>query len=183
MPEIFQNIHWIDVLFVILLMGICYKGSRVGVGGQIIALTCWIVLVFVSIGYYKALSEAVFGFLLQKWARPLSFICISSALYILIKALEMTFNISPAEELSPIERVLGAGIAALRGFMFCGIVTILVILSPLYGIREMVTRESKTAMFFMETNVEIYSKMAKLFGLTKDDRKEEVMNDILTSAL
>lgn len=183
MPEIFQNINWIDVLFVILLMGICYKGSRVGVGGQIIALTCWFVLIFVAIGYYREISEVLFGFLLQKWARPLSFFCISVIFYILIKVLEKTFNISGTEELSPIERILGGGIALLRGFMFCGAVSILIVISPFYSIRDKVVQESKTGMFFLEMDVDIYSKIAKGVGIAKEDRKEDEMNEILTSSL
>ncbi|MDP8258991.1 MAG: CvpA family protein [Candidatus Aadella gelida] len=183
MSEIFQDINWIDILFVILLMGISYKGSRIGVGGQLISLTCWLVLVFTSVGYYGALSEAIFGFLLQKWAKPISFFSITVVLYIFIKLLEKMFNIAGGEEISPFERICGAFVAALKGFMLLGVVSILIILSPLPGLREDVVLGSRTAIFFVEIDAEIYSRAAKLFGIAKEDRKDDVMSEILSSAL
>jgi len=183
LPEIFQDINWIDVLFVILLMGICYKGSRIGVGGQLISLTCWVVLVFTAVGYYDALSEAIFGFLLQKWAKPISFFSISVFLYIFIKIMEKMFNISGGEEISPIERICGALIAAVRSFMLFGTVSILIILCPLPGLREAVINGSKTAMFFVDMDASVYSRMARLIGAAKEDRKEEVLGEIFSSAL
>lgn len=182
MPEIFQDINWVDILFVILLMGMGYKGSRIGVGGQILSLACWVVLVFVAVGYYSALSEAIFGFLLQKWAKPISFFVISIIMFICTKILEKVFNVEGGEEISPLERIGGTLVAALRAFMLFGIVSILLILTPLPNVRQLFTQGSKTSMFFVEMDVEIYSKIAKVIGITKEDKKEEMMVRIISSA-
>jgi uncharacterized membrane protein required for colicin V production len=68
LPDILNQINWIDIFFLILLLGMVYKGLKTGVGGQVIALIGWFVLVFMSLKYYSVVSEALFGFLLQKWA-------------------------------------------------------------------------------------------------------------------
>ena len=108
MSAALTDINWLDILFVILLLGMVYKGLRTGVGSQLLSLAGWFVLLFVSIGYYKVLSEAIFGSVLQKWAKPVSFFVISAGIFTVVKILERAFNVITSEEHAAIERVGGA---------------------------------------------------------------------------
>ena len=79
--ELIKDINWLDILFVILLLGMIYKGARTGVGGQLLSLAGWCLLLFTSITYYNIVSTAIFGFLLQKWAKPITFFAIALIIF------------------------------------------------------------------------------------------------------
>lgn len=180
-PAILNEINWLDIVFVILFLGMVYKGARTGVGSQILSLAGWFVLLFVSIGYYSFLSEAIFGFMLQAWAKPVSFFVISAAMFTVIKFLERVFNVISGEEIASIEKIGGVLVAALRASIFCGIIAILLLLVPLEYTRISVTEGSKTAMFFVDLDSRIYSWMTSVTGLPKKADKDDVINGFLTA--
>jgi len=181
LPITLTNINWLDILFIILLLGMVYKGLRTGVGGQLLSLVGWFILIFVSIGYYSFLSEAIFGFLLQKWAKPVSFFVISAALFTVIKILERVFNIIVGEELALIERIGGALVASLRAFIFFGIIGIMLLLVPLDYVRQSAVEGSRTCMFFVGLDAQIYSWMTGIVGISEQKTKDEVVEGILVA--
>ncbi|MFH1552533.1 MAG: CvpA family protein [Candidatus Omnitrophota bacterium] len=179
MPEILQDINWLDIFFVILLLGMIYKGSTTGVGGQTISLIGWFVLIFAAIGYYSFLSEALFGFLLQDWARPASFFLISAIMFVVIKVLERVFNVIRGEELASIERIGGALVGAFRACIFFGIIGILLLLIPVEDVRLYVAEKSKTCMIFVQMDAQIYSWMTEFIGESEKKEKDEVIEEIM----
>ena len=180
MPAIIKEFNWVDIVFVILLLGMVYKGSRTGVGSQVLSLIGWFVLLFVSVGYYSYLSEAIFGFLLQKWAKPISFAAIAAVIFVIVKFLERIFHVVAGEEVSTIEKVGGALVGCARAFIFCGMIAMLLLLVPVEYARVSVTDGSKTAMFFVELDVRIYSWISGAFGVAEKN-KDDVMNELLMS--
>ena len=182
MPDILNQINWIDIIFIILLLGMVYKGLKTGVGGQVIALIGWFVLVFLSIKYYSVASEALFGFLLQKWAKPLSFFVISAVIFTAIKLLERVFNIISGEDLAPIEKIMGAVVAVVRAAIFCGVIGILLLLIPIERIHTDAVQGSKSCMFFVKIDTQIYSLLANVSGNKEKTDKEEVLENILENA-
>ena len=182
MSDMAQGINWIDIIFIILLLGMIYKGTRTGVGGQIVSLIGWFCLTFVSIGYYSFMSEALFGFLLQKWAKPLSFFVIAVLIFVVMKFIERIFNILHGEELAAIERVGGAIIAGLRACMLFGVLGILFLLIPVEYMNTAASEGSKTCMFFVRMDVRIYTLIADLANPPQEGQKRDVLNEILTHA-
>jgi len=180
LPEILQSINWIDIVFVILLLGMVYKGTRTGVGGQILSLCGMFVLIFLSIRYYKIISEALFGFLLQDWARPVSFFVIAALVFVAVKFLERVFNVLNAEELASIEKIGGAIIAGCRALMLFGAIGILLLLIPINYIQESAAEGSWSCMFFVKADVRIYDWISKVSGLEKEDQTDEILTQILT---
>ncbi|MEA3488963.1 MAG: CvpA family protein [Candidatus Omnitrophota bacterium] len=181
MPEILKSFNWLDILFVILLLGMIYKGSRTGVGGQILSLVGWFVLLFISIGYYRLLSEAIFGFLLQKWAKPVSFFLISVIIFTVIKFLERVFNVISDGELAIIERIGGALVASLRACLLFGVIGILLLLIPIDYARITVTEKSRTGMFFVDIDAQIYSWISDVTGVPAKRTKDELLNEFLAT--
>lgn len=182
MPEIFHTIHWIDIVFIILLLGIVYKGLRVGVGGQLLSLAGWLFLVVVSIGFYDYISEAFFGFLLQKWAKPLSFFAIGVAVLTVLKMLERIFIVVSSDEMAPIERLGGGLVAAVRGFVFFGLVGMLLLLVPVSAVREQVTERSATCMYFVEMDARIYAFITRITGFPRELRWTDVIEKVTEDA-
>jgi len=180
LPDILNNINWIDLAFIILLLGIVYKGLRSGVGGQMLSLAGWIVLVFVSIGFYDYISEAFFGFLLQKWAKPLSFFALSVGVLMVLKVLERIFIVMSSDEMAPIERLGGALVAAARACMFFGLIGILLLLVPVQAVRDQATKGSRSCMFFVELDARIYSAITEVTGYPAKVSWTEVRDKILS---
>ncbi len=180
MPAILENINWIDIFFVILLAGMVYKGSRVGVGGQVVPVLGYFALIFVSIEYYSLLSERLFGFLSMGWAKPASFFVISAGVFLAVKVLERICAAVSDREIAAIEKIGGMLMASFRAFILFGIIGIMLLLLPVDPIRHAVAEGSRTGMFFVDLDARIYSWMTGLIGISKEKRKDEVVKEFLT---
>ena len=183
LPAILNNINWIDIIFVILLVGMIYKGAKTGVGGQVPSLVGYFVLIFAVISYYSLLSEALFGFLLQKWAKPASFFAIAAIIFVIVKLIERIFSVVGDGEVASIEKAGGALIACLRAFILFGLVGMMLLLVPLENVRSAVTDGSKSCMFFVEMDAGIYSWMTDFATFVEKKQKDEVINEFLTSTM
>ena len=181
MPAILEQINWLDIVFIILLLGMVYKGLRTGVGCQIVSLIGWFALIFFSIRYYNYFSKAIFGFLLQKWSQPVSFFVIAVVIFGVIKLLERVFNVMNSEESAPIERLGGVLLASFRGFMMFGALGMLLILTPMDQIRSSALEGSKTCMLFVNMDAQLYSWMTQLVKTSGVKEREEVVGDLVAS--
>lgn len=180
MPAILNGINWIDIVFIILFIGMGYKGSRAGVGSQMLTLAGWVIIVFVSIAYYGDMSRMVFGFLSQQWARPVSFFIIVAVLFTAIKLIERLFSVPETEGIAPIERIGGVLTSALKAFLLFGLVGIMLLLLPASAIDKAVNAKSKTCMFFVGVDVKMYDWIAATVGMTGAKKHNEVMDDLLS---
>ena len=181
MPETLNNFNWIDVVFVILLLGMLYKGAKVGVGGQVLSLAGGLFLVFAAVGYYAFLSEAIFGFMLQKWAKPLSFFIIGALIFIMTKLLERVFSIIAGEEVAVIERIGGVIVAGIRAVVLFGLLGMLFLLVPIDSVNAAASEGSETCMFFVNADAQIYSWMSGIAGGSGKKTKDEIVREFLIS--
>lgn len=181
LPAILNNANWIDFIYAVLFLGMVYKGARTGVGGQIVSVAGWIFLLFSTIRYYEWVSEALFGFLLQSWAKPLSFFVIGALIFAATKLLERIFSVMVGAELSALERAGGAIVAALRSFIFFGLIGIFLLLIPMGQIRSSVIEGSKTSMFFVNMDASVYNAIARFMGVEGVQKnKDDVVAAILS---
>jgi len=148
-----------------------YKGAKTGVSGQLFSLAGWFLTLFISLKYYSFLSEAIFGFLLQRWAKPVSFFLISAIIFAAVKVFERVINIISSENAASIERMGGILIASLRACILFGLIGILFLLTPVNFLRSAAAEGSKTCMFFVHMDVAIYSGITELIGLTSPSKE------------
>jgi uncharacterized membrane protein required for colicin V production len=158
-----------------------YKGLRVGVGGQLLFLVGWLLILFTTLSYYSIVSKTMFGFLLQRWSRPASFLAIAVFVFFIIKAIERFIEATHEGEFAYLEKVAGALVACLRAILLFGMIGMLLLLVPVDFTRDTVMRKSKTGMFFVNANAKIYSLMTGYFGLSEKKTKSEVMKKLLSS--
>ena len=177
------EINWLDILFVILLLGMVYKGTKVGVAGQIISLIGGFAIVFVPITYYSVLSEAIFGFLLQRWAKPVSFFVILLGVFTLTKTAERFSNVIVGDEVSSLEKFAGGLIAGLRAMMFFGVVSMLLLLAPIEYTRLSVLEGSVASNAFMNMDAAIYSWMTAGLADEKKRTKKGVVKEFTDIAM
>ncbi len=182
MSTIFSGVNWLDVLFLTILLGMIYKGSRTGVGSQFLSLAWLLILVYVSICYYDTLAAKIFGFMAQNWARPIAFFVIFFVFILVIKFFEMIFNVSNVENLAPIERIGGAVIASLRAFLLLGLVSTQLLLLPGSFLRDSVAKGSKTGMMLVNLDVGIYCWMSSHLKFVKVKKRTEIIEEILASS-
>lgn len=178
LPPLLQGINWIDIIFVILLLGMVYKGSSTGVGGQVPSLIGFLALIFFSTRYYNYLSQAIFGFLLQRWAKPLSFFSISIIIFMIVKIAERILHVISGEELSPIEKIGGIIIASIRASLLYGIIGMLLLLVPVDSLRTSVSEGSNTCMFFVKLDAGLYTWMSG-FVDSKEKNRKKVIEEFL----
>lgn len=180
MPEILQQLNWVDYLFVILLLGILYEGLRWGVSGQVLSLAGWIGMLFVSVTYYSRVSESIFGSNLQKWALPISFFLIAAGIFIGVLLVDRAIKAKKEGEISFTDRIAGAGVGALKALILFGVITMQILLVPSDTAHSAVTKGSKSAMFFLNANAEIYSWMTGKFDITRKRDREDIVNEFLS---
>lgn len=181
MLEIISGINWLDIVFLTILLGMIYRGSHAGVGSQLLSLAWWFVLIFFSIGYYSLIASKLFGFMVQGWARAVSFFIIVAVLWAIIKFLQRVFNIERAENLSPVERIGGSVVSSLRAFLFFGMVGIQFLILPVNVLHNSVSEGSKTGMFFVDVNADIYSWMTSHLAFVEEKTREEVVEGFFAS--
>ena len=178
MPEILSNINWIDILFIILLAGMSYKGTKTGVGGQIISFVGYFFVLFLALRFYERLADAVFGFLLHSWAEPIAFFVIAFGVFVVIKFCERTIGVI-GEGLGAVEKTGGVFVAVLRACLLFGIIGIFILLMPLKYMHASATVKSKTCMFFVNMDVGIYSWVQERVGLARKDKREEIVDELV----
>ena len=177
-----SGVNWLDVIFLTVLLGMIYKGSRAGVGNQLLSLAWVFVLVFFSIGYYSVLASSLFGFILQSWARPISFFIIASVMFVSIKFLEMMFSSEFVEHISPLERIGGALVAAVRTFLMFGLIGMLFLLLPISFLQNSVAKGSKTGMVFVRMDAHVYSWLSNYLKFVEQKDADKVVNGICKSS-
>jgi uncharacterized membrane protein required for colicin V production len=174
-----SELNWIDVIFLILLLGMIYKGVRLGVAGQIIPLLGTFVVLFLSIRYYKSSSEAFFGSMLQGWAKPVSFFIISSLVLFISKIIDKLFHFTAPEDMAVIERAAGIIIAAIRTAIICGVISLGLFLIPVKGVNSALKQDSQFASRLAEININIYCMIAEISDKKKKVEKEKLLSEFL----
>jgi uncharacterized membrane protein required for colicin V production len=180
LPELFKEMNWLDILFIILFLIIIYDGIRKGMSGQVLPLIGWIAMLFVGVTFYVPLSKAIFGEKLQKWSLPVSFLIATGGVFIVTRFLSRAMNFKKEGEVSPVERISGAGISMLRAALLFGVISMFLLLVPIEEVRSSVTEFSKTAMFFVDTDAEIYSWMTGYLEAAPKRNKESVVQEFLS---
>ncbi len=182
MPGIIQDLNWLDVFFIILLLGIIYKGLRTGAGNQVLSLAGCLFIIFISLSYYNHFAETIFGFLRSRWSKPVSFFTISAISFAGVKILDSIFRKEEIGDLSVIERIGGAVLAGFRGFMFLGIIGIFLVMVPVDPLKQSAPRDSRVCMYFVELDAWLYSSMTKFLGGSGGKQKEDVVKEIFDTA-
>lgn len=180
MPEIFQEINWLDILFVILLAGMLYEGLRRGISGQVLSLVGWVAMLFAAVTYYGTFSESIFGSKLQKWSLTVSFFLIAAGIFFAVTVLERSLKIKKEGEISFTERIGGAGLAALRAILLFGVISMQLLLVPVDPVRAAVKEDSRSALFFVDADAQIYSWMTGRFNITRKREKEDIVSEFMT---
>ena len=179
LPTILRELIWVDLFFLILLLGMIYKGVRSGVAGQIVPLVGTFVLIFISIGYYKSSSEAFFGSMLQDWAKPVSFFLICSLVLFVFKIIDKLFNFKSSDDMAIIERIAGIAIAVVRTVILGGAVSLFLFLVPIEMINNAVKVESKAALRLATIDIDIYCVMSELVNKNIMSEKDIINREFI----
>ena len=180
MPKLLKQINWVDVVYALFFLGMVYRGTRTGVGAQLLSLAGWVAILYVSVRFYSLFSEAIFGSMLQDWAKPLSFFAIAALSYIVLKFIERILSVVLGSELSVLEKVGGAVVAALRASILFGMIGFLLLLVPVDYLWYSAAKASQTCMKFVNFD-EVAYKAIDGFLVTGDEKSasRDVFDDLL----
>lgn len=169
MPDLLKQLNWVDAVFLLLYVGMVYRGARTGVGAQLLSLAGWVAILYLSGRYFSFLSEAIFGFMLQDWAKPLSFLSVAAAGFLVLKFTERVFSVVLGSELSVIEKVGGTIVATLKSFVFFGMIGFFLILTPVDYLWYSAAKASRTCSSLMKFDTVVYRAIDGLF-VSGDDK-------------
>ena len=180
MPELLKQINWVDVVYALLFLGMVYRGTRTGVGAQLLSLAGWVAILYVSVRFYSLFSEAIFGSMLQGWAKPLSFFAIAALSFVVLKFIERILSVVLGSELSVLEKVGGAVVAALRASILFGMIGFLLLLVPVDYLWYSAAKASQTCMKFVNFDEVVYKAIDGLL-VTGEEKSasRDVFDDLL----
>jgi uncharacterized membrane protein required for colicin V production len=180
LPDLLKQINWVDAVYILLLVAMVFRGTKTGVGAQILSLVGWIAILYLSVRYFLLVSEAIFGFMLQGWAKPLSFFAIAAAGFILLKFVERIFSVVMGAELSIIEKAGGALVAAIRSFILFGMIGFLLLLTPIDYLWFSAAKDSRSCSSFVEFDAVLYRAIDGLLVSDEEGTPErKLFRDLL----
>lgn len=180
MPDLLKQINWVDAVYILLLVAMVFRGTKTGVGAQILSLVGWVAILYLSVRYFLLVSEAIFGFMLQGWAKPLSFFAIAAAGFVLLKFVERIFSVVMGAELSIIEKAGGALVAALRSFILFGMIGFLLLLTPIDYLWFSAAKASRSCASFVEFDAVLFRAIDGLLVSDEEGTPErELFEDLL----
>jgi uncharacterized membrane protein required for colicin V production len=168
LPEVLKQINWVDAFYILLLLGMVYRGTRTGVGSQLLSFAGWVAILYLSVRYYATVSEAIFGFMLQGWAKPISFFTLAAAGFIVLKLIERISSVVLGAELSVLEKLGGALVAGLRGCILFGMIGVLLLLVPIDFLNCSAAEGSRTCMVFVNFDAVLYKSIDGLLFSTEE---------------
>jgi uncharacterized membrane protein required for colicin V production len=157
-----------------------YEGLRWGVSGQLLSLVGWIGMLFVSVTYYSRVSQSIFGSNLQKWSLPVSFFLIAGGIFIVVLLIDRAIKAKKEGAISFTDRIAGVGVGALKAIILFGVISMQILLLPVDSARSAVKEGSKSGMFFLEADAEIYSWMTGRFDITHKRDRSDIVNEFLS---
>lgn len=182
MSDFISHFSWLDIVYTLILFGTIYKGSKRGVSTQLISLVGYVLLVYLALGYYLFVSEALFGFLLQNWARPISFFSITIIVLFLLKLIDRVLNVVDHEDLATIERIGGMLVAGIRGSILIGILCLGLALVPLESVHKVAIGDSALSKHFISVDFIFYSWIIDVLGSDVPDISDQKDNFFQTKA-
>jgi uncharacterized membrane protein required for colicin V production len=180
LPDILKQMNWVDVVFILLFVGMVYRGMMTGVGAQLLSFAGWIAVLYLSVRYFVFVSEAIFGFMLQGWAKPLSFLSIGIAGFVVLKFIERVFSVVLGSELSVLEKIGGAVVASLRAFTLFGMIGLFLLMTPVDYLWSSASETSKTCAHFVRFDAVVY-RLIDGFFVSGETRASDngVFNELL----
>ncbi|MBF0494620.1 MAG: CvpA family protein [Candidatus Omnitrophica bacterium] len=173
------GIYWLDIVYIVTACWMLYRGSKKGLGSQLVFFIWWFVLLFFAIGYYDTIASKYLTFISNKWAEPVAFAVIVAAFSGLIKGMEILANISLKDTLTPIETMGGVIMAALRTIILFGIIGFQLMLVPVDGVNDIIAKHSRSAMFFVKIDVTVYSWLTRNLIFLKRDKDDFLVKKIM----
>ena len=163
LPAIINELNWVDVFFIILLLGMVYKGARTGVAGQMVPLAGTFALVYLPVRFYREFSEAMFGTMLQEWAKPVSFFIICILVMFVTRIIDRLFSLIASDDMALIERIAGMLIAGFRSVAYFGVICYLLLMLPSAAVNRAVDESSGVARKSLRMDSKIFLLLAGIF--------------------
>lgn len=137
-------------------------------------------MLFVSVTYYSRVSQSIFGSNLQKWSLPVSFFLIAGGIFIVVLLIDRAIKAKKEGAISFTDRIAGVGVGALKAIILFGVISMQILLLPVDSARSAVKEGSKSGMFFLEADAEIYSWMTGRFDITHKRDRSDIVNEFLS---
>ncbi len=176
MSDFISHFSWLDLIYILILLGTIYKGSKRGVSTQLISLVGYVLLVYLALGYYLFVSKALFGFLLQNWARPVSFSLITIIVLFILKLIDRALNVVDHDDLATIERIGGMLVAGIRGSILIGVLCFGLALVPIESVHKVAIRDSALSKYFISVDFIFYTWIIDVLGSDVPDVSEQKDN-------
>lgn len=183
MSELFNRVNWIDIFALILLFRISYISSRIGVGKQILPAALLLLILLISLYYYKPMAEMI-GNTLSIQPSILEFLCFfcivvpSIVTYSIVQRLTVGFLSTPGIEGGSIEKTGGAVLGIFRSLVMIGIIFIGLALFPVHFVRDSV-RRSYSGPIIVNLNLRMYSQLATIIFRKSEISYTDLSRDIL----
>jgi uncharacterized membrane protein required for colicin V production len=178
---VFQQVNWIDLLVVILLIRSSYVGFTRGFGWELFRFVGYACTVLATIYYYETVSQAIGDYLpvISPFANLISFASLFLIILFIFKFINVIIGrIIKIETLSVIEKFGGLLLGFFRGSIFTSLVLITLIFTHIPYFEKSIKERSYSGQLILKVVPFLYGKTAILIPPLKLGQKNEALSKL-----
>ena len=165
LAEIAAKVNWVDVLVLILLLKISYKGFCNGFSSEVMPLIDLTAILLISLHTYVLAGQFISYFipLPKRYADLLSMLLIAAFMIIICRALErLSVKLIKLEVVSFFDRMGGACLGILRATLTISFVLVVLVLIPVRYVESSIKDRSLTGTIFLKAGPALYDKVISI---------------------
>lgn len=181
MAEIFQNINWVDLLVVILLIRSSYVGFTKGFGWELFRFIGYLSTAIAAVYFYEYTSQLLGDYfpVVQSFSNLVSFTVLYAGILFIFKFINLLIEkIIKIETFSAVEKFGGLLLGFLRGTILTGLLLISLVFVPVPYFEKSIKERSYTGQLALKTVPFLYEKIGMVFPALKFNQRNEALSEL-----
>jgi uncharacterized membrane protein required for colicin V production len=179
LAEIFQNINWVDLLVVILLIRSSYVGLTKGFGWELFRFLGYLSTAIAAVYFYEYASQLLGDYfpVIYSFSNLVSFTGIYAVILFIFKFINLLIEkIIKIETFSTVEKIGGLFLGFLRGAILISLLLISLVFTPVPYFEKSVRERSYTGQVALKAVPFLYDKLGSLFPALKFSQRNDALS-------
>lgn len=181
MTEIFQNINWVDLLVVILLIRSSYVGFTKGFGWELFRFIGYLSTAMAAVYFYEYTSQLLGDYfpVMHSFANLICFTGLYAGILFIFKFINLLIEkIIKIETISTVEKIGGLLLGFLRGAILISLLLISLVFTPIPYFEKSIKERSYTGQVVLKTVPFLYDKLGAIFPALKFSQRNDALSKL-----
>jgi uncharacterized membrane protein required for colicin V production len=182
LTEIFQNINWVDLLVVILLIRSSYVGFTKGFGWELFRFIGYLSTAVAAVYFYEYASQLLGDYfpVAQSFSNLICFTALYAGALFIFKFINLIIEkIIRIETFSTVERLGGLALGFLRGAILTSLLLISLVFMPVPYFEKSIKERSYSGQMALKTVPFLYDKIGAVFPALEFSQRNEALSKMV----